>query len=82
MTEKEMTLVGRDGDGKVSSMWMNLAKNQLQILTSWSFDVDAFQVATVRPSSFSSGNADNIVVSKYDNSIFRICNMTHATQSD
>jgi len=40
MTEKEMTLVGRDGDGKV---------------------------ATVRPSSFSSGNADNIVVGAIEN---------------
>jgi len=40
MTEKEMTLVGKDGDGKV---------------------------ATVRPSSFSSGNADNIVVGAIEN---------------
>merc|ERR1712130_637755 len=40
MTEKEMTLVGRDGDGKV---------------------------ATVRPSSFSADNADNIVVGAIEN---------------
>jgi len=40
MAEKEMTLVGKDGDGKV---------------------------ATVRPSSFSAGNADNIVVGAIEN---------------
>merc|ERR1719167_1102392 len=40
MAEKEMTLVGKDGDGKV---------------------------ATVRPSSFSAGNADDIVVGAIEN---------------
>ena len=35
---------------------------------------DLFQVATVRPSSFSAGNADNIVVSKYTHYlVFIVC---------
>ena len=58
-----MTLVGKDGDGKVPAQQPKWLERETSFFLS-SF-CDLFQVATVRPSSFSSGNADNIVVSKY-----------------